>query len=769
MERRFIKINGIVQGVGFRPFVFNLAMKYGVKGWVNNNSQGVYIDAEASHYNLDDFIEEIKHNPPPLAKIDSITWENLEVYGFNDFTIKESQIESGKITLISPDTALCSECLEDILNVKNRRYFYPFTNCTNCGPRFSIIESIPYDRDKTTMKPFKMCNLCNEEYKNPRNRRFHAQPNACDNCGPHIYLTDSKGKIILASKEDLNSSQYNYETLKWVSEKLKEGFIFAIKGLTGFHLVCDGKNEVAIKNLRKRKNRPHKPFALMAKNIDIVKKYCEINQMEETIITGSKKPIILLDKKQHCSLPSNIAPFQKSLGVMLPYTPLHALIFNFDLELLVMTSANLSSLPLEYDNDTALHDLSSIVDYFLLHNRDIFIPVDDSVTKVELNSEYIVRRARGYSPSPLNFQSDKCILALGPHMKNTFSISKQKFIFISQHIGDLENVETFNHYINNINQFKKIFDITPTLAVCDMHPGYLSTKYAENLDLPLIKVQHHHAHIVSCMAENEISDNVIGLSFDGTGFGDDGAIWGGEFLICNLKEYERAGHISYVNLSGNDSASREPWKSAIAYLYYSYNKNKDLQDLISLEDLIYKLYGDKGILFGKTIKNKINTINSSSMGRFFDAVSSLCDIRHTITYEGQASIELEALIEEASDDCYEYGIEELFPMLIVDTSKIITDIIKDLLSNLPSKIISAKFHNTIVSFSKEMCIKLRNKYNINSICLSGGVFQNSYLLNNLYKNLIHEGFKVYTHSKIPTNDGGISYGQLIIASSMCEE
>lgn len=768
MERRFIKIKGIVQGVGFRPFIFNLASKHNIKGWVNNNSQGVYIDAEASFSALDAFIKDIKNNPPPLAKIHSVSWENLEPCHFKNFSIKESQIESGKITLISPDTASCSECLEDIFNKNNRRYFYPFTNCTNCGPRFSIIKNIPYDRDKTTMKPFKMCRSCQEEYKSPINRRFHAQPNACHDCGPHIFLKDSKGNPISVSNYDINSSEYNYEAIKWVSERLKEGSIFAIKGLTGFHLVCHGKNEAAIDVLRTRKNRPHKPFALMAKNLEVVKKYCTLSNEEEALISGNKKPIVLLNKKEPCPLPSNIAPSQKKLGIMLPYTPLHALIFTFDIELLIMTSANLSSLPLEYDNDTAIKHLSNIVDYFLLHDRDIYIPVDDSVTKLELNKEFIIRRARGYAPYPFTFKSDRSILALGPHMKNTFSLSKDSFIFMSQHIGDLENIETFNHYINNINHYKKIFDVTPDLAVCDMHPSYLSTKYGEGLNIPLLKIQHHHAHIVSCMAENQIKHEVIGLSFDGTGFGDDGAIWGGEFLICTLKEYERAGHINYLNLPSDDSASREPWKCAVAYLCHSYHKNESLKGLISLEDLIYKLYGDKGILFSKIIGNNINTINSSSMGRLFDAVSSLCGVRDTITYEGQASIELEALIEETSQDCYAYTIEEHSEGYIIDTSNIIGDIILDLLSKVSKKIISVKFHNTIIGFSKDMCIILRKKYSINSICLSGGVFQNSYLLNNLYHSLVQEGFKVYTHSNIPTNDGGISYGQLMIAHSIYE-
>ncbi|WP_040212147.1 carbamoyltransferase HypF [Clostridium polynesiense] len=767
MERRIIKINGIVQGVGFRPFIYNLALKHSIKGYVNNNSEGVLIDAEAPLEKLQEFIKEIKLNAPPLSEIHSLECFTEEYKGYDGFIIEESRSTEGKITLISPDTAICSECLMDIKDVNNKRYFYPFTNCTNCGPRFSIIKNIPYDRINTTMDKFNMCNDCNEEYTNPLNRRFHAQPNGCGDCGPHIYITDKSGKEIHITNYEKHRYEYNFHLLKWTSKKLKEGYIFAIKGLTGFHLVCSGENPDAVNKLRIRKNRPHKPFALMAKDIDVIKKHCIVSKKEEELLTGHEKPIVILHKKESSTLPCSIAPNKKNVGFMLPYTPLHALLFSFDEEVLVMTSANLSSLPLEYENSKAVKHLSHIADYFLLHNRDIYIPVDDSVCRVEFDKEYMLRRARGYAPYPFKLKTKKSILALGPHMKNTFCLCKGDFVFLSQHIGDLENIETYNHYVNNIKHYSEIYNIKPEAAVCDLHPDYASTKYAEGIHLPLLKVQHHHAHIASCMINNSINHKVIGLSFDGTGYGDDGAIWGGEFLICDLNGYKRAAHISYTELPSGDSAAKDPWKTAIAYLYHAYSINKEASYLPQLEFVVDKFYGKKGMLFLKIISNNINTIPSSSMGRFFDAVSSLCGINHSTTYEGQASIELESILEDLIyEEYYEYKINYKSGIYIIETHNIIIEIVKDLLAGISPKIISLKFHNTIISFSKDMCLILRKQYGINDAALSGGVFQNSYILNNLHKALNQEGFKVYTHSSIPANDGGISIGQLAIADAL---
>jgi len=757
IRRFFIKVEGIVQGVGFRPFVYNLAKKYNLKGWVNNNSEGVFIDIEGPKENIDLFINKLKNTPPPLSKIENITTKQLTIANFNEFIIKKSEEKKDKITLISPDIATCEDCLNDIRDPKNRRFKYPFTNCTNCGPRFSIIKSIPYDRDKTTMAKFKMCDECEKEYFSPTNRRFHAQPNACDNCGPQIWITDDKGEKIDTG-----------DAIEWAQEKLIEGKIFAIKGLCGFHIVCDATNDSAVKLLRQRKVRPDKPFAVMMKDLKAVKKYCHVNKIEENLLTGIRKPIVLLEKKNYIQSHKNIsaatAPKQKTLGVMLPYTPLHEILFwNENIEVLIMTSANISGLPLEYDNDTAITHIGNIVDYFLLHNRDIYIPVDDSIARVINNKVRLIRRARGYVPYPFNFKGIKPILACGSNMKNTFSIGKNDFIFVSQYNGDLENIETFNHYKRNIEHFKNIFSFNPQYIAHDMHPNYMSTNYAESFNLPKISVQHHHAHIVSCMIDNNLNNrNVIGISFDGTGYGTDGKIWGGEFLICNFNESKRIGHLAYMPLPGGDNAIKEPWRIGTSYLYNTlkniYSKDTAISETISI-------FGEKCRPIIKMIEKNFNCIETSSIGRLFDAISSIIGVREKISYEGQASIELEALINNPCDMYYNYEIIKEQELYLIKPNNIIYSIFKDINNNVSIEVISSKFHNTIVNFTVDMCVLIRNKININEVVLSGGVFQNAYILSNLIEALKEKDFTVYSHENIPTNDGGVSIGQIIIANA----
>lgn len=753
MKRVFLTVKGIVQGVGFRPYVYNLAASFNLKGWVNNNSEGVYIDIEGENCDIDKFIDKLKKDPPPLAKIENIKEEEKTLCNYSDFVIKKSQVEKEKITLISPDMAICKECSNDIHDPNNRRYRYPFTNCTNCGPRFTIIKSIPYDRDKTTMKKFKMCDDCLHEYTDPTNRRFHAQPNACDKCGPHIWITDNNGKIIDMDEKDV---------IEWTQKMLDLGKIFAIKGLGGFHLACDAKNGSAVELLRKRKKRPYKPFAVMAKDMDTIKKYCKVNSIEEKLLTGIRKPIVLLKRSSTYSLPESVAPNQNTLGVMLPYTPLHELILSENTDILIMTSANIYGLPLEYENNSAIEKLSSVVDYFLMHNRDIYIPIDDSVVKVAGNEERMIRRARGYVPDPLKMTGVNSILACGSNMKNTFAITKENFIFLSQHNGDLENLETIERYKKNVEHFKNIFSFSPSYIACDMHPQYFSTKYGEGYDVPKIYIQHHHAHIASCMFENNIKNDVIGISYDGTGYGTDGKIWGGEILICNYNDFTREAHLPYVKMIGGEKAVREPFRMGISYIYEAY-KNEPQDEMLNI---IKKLYTESAFNILKIIKSNINCPQTSSMGRFFDAVSSLCGIRNIITYEGQASIELENSIVSDIHDSYDYDIigKNNSPYEI-NTSKIIKEIIADRLNNKPAGIISAKFHNTVINFTSDLCIKIRNKTSINSIALSGGVFQNSYLFEGIIKKLNKEGFEVYTHKNIPTNDGGVSLGQIVIANA----
>lgn len=771
IKRLFIRVEGIVQGVGFRPFVYNIAVSNNLKGWVNNASEGVFIDVEGSNKDLDNFLSLLKLNPPPLSRIENINIIEKDLCNFNNFEIKESLKNLENITLISPDIATCEDCREDILTPSNRRYFYPFANCTNCGPRYSIIKQIPYDRDKTTMEEFKMCSDCEEEYNNPLNRRFHAQPNACHNCGPHIYLTDNKGidipltDIISSQKmpdnfDSTNSKiNINEKIISWTQKKLKEGFIFAIKGLTGFHLVCDGENSNAVDLLRKRKHRPDKPFAVMMKDISTVKKYCSVNDKEEELLSGIRKPIVLLNKLDNYSLLETLAPNQNTLGVMLPFTPLHELLFLKDLNVLIMTSANVHGLPLEHINETAVEHLGDLVDYFLMHDRDIFIPVDDSVSKVVLDRERVIRRARGYAPEPITFKAESPILACGSNMKNTTCISKDNFLFLSPHNGDLENLETYEHYKHNIEHLKNIFTFNPEYIVADMHPSYYSTQYAQSCDVELIQVQHHHAHIVSCMLENKLSNKVIGLSFDGTGYGTNGKIWGSEFLICDYENFIRVAHLDYAMMPGGDSAILEPWKMGVSYLYRSLSKENSY---------ISDFYGNKANILLKMIEKNINCIETSSMGRFFDAISSIIDVCQKITYEGQASMELEALINNSENNTdstsYNYKIVDKDDVLIIDTIPIINEIISDLKMGTSKNIISQRFHNTVISFSVDTCKRLREFHGINDVALSGGVFQNNYIFIGIINALEVEGFNVYSHSIVPTNDGGLSLGQLVIAN-----
>jgi hydrogenase maturation protein HypF len=761
-KRVFLKVTGIVQGVGFRPFVYNLAISLNLKGWVNNNSEGVYIDIEGPINLVDEFIHKLKHNAPSLSRVENINLENRDLCCYKDFEIRESERNENSITLISPDIALCDDCKRDILDPKDRRYSYPFTNCTNCGPRFSIIKSIPYDRDKTTMKKFKMCISCEGEYRNPLDRRFHAQPNACKDCGPNIWITDSNNNIV-----KLGDS--NTDIIKFAVSKLKEGKIFVIKGLTGFHLCCDAGNETSIKHLRQRKIRPDKPFAIMVKDLGTAKKLCHINSKEEELLTGIKKPIVLLKQRKEYQLSKAIAPNQNTLGVMLPYTPLHELIFKENVDALIMTSANINGLPLEYENNSALKNLSSIGDYFLFHNRDIYIPVDDSVVKVINDEERIVRRARGYAPEPIKYESIENILACGPNMKNTFSIGKDNFIFLSQHNGDLENLETIEHYKRNIEHFKNIFSFVPKYLAYDLHPQYSSTQYAGDYNLRKIGIQHHHAHITSCMAENKINHKIIGVSFDGTGYGTDGKIWGGEFLLCDLLNFERLGHLDHVKMPGGEMAIKEPWRMAVSYITKAFSNLTDIKSTLNLEDTIKKIYGEDGLVLIKIINKDINSPETSSMGRFFDAVSSIIGIRNIITYEGQASIELEAAIKGDINERYSYEIIENKGSFIIETYKLILQLIEDRLAGVPKSTMSSKFHNSVIQFTHELCCVLKNKTGVNEVALSGGVFQNSYLLGRLIKILEADNFIVYTHKTIPSNDGGIALGQIASANEILKK
>ena len=621
----------------------------------------------------------------------------------------------------------------------------PFTNCTNCGPRLSIIKKLPYDRPMTTMKKFVLCPECKTEYENPLDRRFHAQPNACQVCGPSVWLTDRNGNKISTENP-----------IKMAKELLKNGKILGIKGLGGFHLVCNGEDEKVISVLRERKRRESKPFALMMSDIHEVKKYCNVNEKEESILTGIRKPILLLEKKSEV-LPENIAPNNKTLGVMLPYTPLHYLLFDDVLKVLIMTSANISGLPMVYKNEEALENLKDIVDFYLLHDRDINLPVDDSVSVVIEDKERLIRRSRGYAPLPVIIDGIEETFAYGSHMKNTFCISKGEHAFLSQHMGDIDSLEAYENYELIADHFKGLYNINPKIVAFDLHPDFLLSKFANEENCDKVAVQHHHAHIVSCMAENKIDKKIIGLAFDGTGLGTDNKIWGGEFLICDYENFERVGHLNYVKMPGGEVAVKEPWRMGISYLFKAMAENIDTS--------IIKDIPEKSIsTIISMIKKNINSIETSSMGRLFDAVAAIIGLKNRISYEGEAAINLEAISCTNEDGKYTYRIDVVEEKFIINTNDIIKEIMNDIKDKIQINVIAKRFHNTVIDFSIQMCILIRDKYEINAVGLSGGVFQNRIIFEGIYNKLIQCGFEVYTHSDIPCNDGGIALGQLVIAN-----
>jgi len=752
IQRARLLIKGIVQGVGFRPFIYQLAHDFSLNGWVLNSSRGVIIEAEGTTDDVNGFIKEIETKSPPLALIESIECEILPPAGYESFIIKSSLQEDKKFLLISPDISICDDCLRELFDSKDRRYRYPFINCTNCGPRFTIIEDIPYDREKTTMKKFKMCERCQKEYDDPANRRFHAQPNACADCGPSLELVGSERAIIKCKDPVM-------ETI----ELLKEGHIVAIKGLGGFHLACDAQNDEAVSRLRERKRRFGKPLAVMMSDIDTVKKHCFVNEKEEKLLLSYRRPIVLLKMFPSSTISDLVAPNNTYLGAMLPYTPLHCLILKESNMVLVMTSGNLSEEPIAFENDEAMERLGDIADYFLLHDRGIYSRYDDSVARVSDGKEVMIRRARGYAPFPIHLPFElKPVLACGPELKNTFCLTKGKYAFVSQHIGDMENMETLEHFEETLALYKRLFRIEPEIVAYDLHPEHLSTKFAKSLKgVELVGVQHHHAHTVGCMVENGIEDKVIGVSFDGTGYGTDGTIWGGEFLIADWKGFERYAHLRYVPMPGGEMAIKKPYRMALGYLYNLFGSNFGdfnmgfLKGLDEIELRNIKVQLNKGL----------NSPTTSSCGRFFDAVSALIGLCDVVDYEGQAAIELEMTAKEGIDEGYDYSLEKSQSSpLIVDTKPIIEGIIDDLKNGLSNSVISAKFHNTIAAFVIAVCDRAREEKGINKVVLSGGVFENLFLSNKLIQKLRNDDFEVYPQKKVPCNDGGISLGQAVIAN-----
>ena len=754
-KRAVISVRGVVQGVGFRPFIYRLAAQHALSGWVRNTSGNVEIEIEGVESRLKAFLNELKTQAPPQARIEDIQIMYAPPKDYTSFRIHESEPQKGQYQLVSPDIATCHDCQREIFDTADRRYRYPFTNCTNCGPRFTIIEDIPYDRPNTTMRDFKMCPQCEKEYNDPLDRRFHAQPNACPICGPQLELVDAEAK-------KLNCSDVIHEA----SRLLQSGKILAIRGLGGFQLACDATNLKVVKELRHRKHRPAKPFAVMIASLPEAAKHCSISDAEADLLKSSENPIVLLPwRKSNSNIVENVAPKLDYLGVMLPYTPLHHLLLKETGIPLVMTSGNLSEEPIAKDNDEALRRLSAIADYFILHNRGIYARYDDSVYMVEENRPVAVRRARGYAPYPITLPyKSRQILACGAELKNTFCLTRDNHAFISQHIGDMENEETLEHFENTVELYKRLFRIEPEIIACDLHPEYLPSKYAVDYaskrKLPIVKVQHHHAHIAGCLVENKIEGPVIGVAFDGVGYGADGAIWGGEFMIAGWRGFKRVGHFEYVPMPGGAAAIKKPYRMALGYLY-------SLLGDIELPGPLQNVKPAEIDIIKRQIQQKINCPLTSSVGRLFDAVAAITGVRYEIDYEAQAAIELETLgarcIKPNERKVYPFNFEVKDGVRVVRLGELFQAVLSDVKQNITVPEISAKLHNTVAYIAVKICQDIARETGLKQVALSGGVFQNRLLLRLTRKQLEKAGFEVYTHHIVPCNDGCISLGQAVIA------
>ena len=734
MERLCLKIRGIVQGVGFRPFVHKLVRRCGLSGYIKNTSSGVALELEGERPALERFVALLPEQAPILAVIESMEASySPELRGYEGFEIRQSQREEFRNTLISPDIGICEDCLRELRDPRDRRYRYPFINCTNCGPRFTIIKDIPYDRAKTSMAGFPMCPDCDREYHDIENRRYHAQPDCCADCGPRVFYLDGAVNEIPGDGIEL------------AREALKAGKIVAVKGLGGMHLACRCDDEALVRKLRRRKQRDEKPFALMCRDVDCVRRICRLSEAEEKVLTSFRRPIVLLEKRQPGL---DYLSENGYLGVMLPYTPLHYLLLGDDMDMLVMTSANLSDTPILFKNAEALDKLRGIADGFLLHDREIQTRCDDSLCWVLEGKEYPARRSRGYVPFPLQMEGTlQSVLACGAEQKASFCLSKGSYVFPSQHIGDLKNMETLENYTQQIAHFKHLFDIEPTLVTCDLHPDYMSTEYAQSLGLPLVQVQHHHAHMAACMADNGLEGEVIGLVWDGTGYGTDGTAWGGECLTGGYAAFQRFGHILPMALPGGDRATKEIDRLAFSLLYAA---GCDTSFIPAAET------------YRAMLAAGLNCPLSSGMGRLFDGVAAILGVKTRCSYEGQGAILLEAA---ARDDGGTYPILLSGRPLVFDWREMVHAIVQDRQRGTETGVIAARFMNTLVEMAVKMAVAAREETGLNRVCLSGGSFQNMYIMHRLPDRLRDDGFQVYHHSRVSTNDEGIALGQLMIANA----
>jgi hydrogenase maturation protein HypF len=761
-----LAIKGAVQGVGFRPFVYRLAKEIELVGWVNNSTEGVFIEVEGTQQQLETFLWRLQTENPIRSQIQNIETSWLKSKGFKTFEILPST-EGKKTAVVLPDLATCPDCLQEIFDPNNRRYHYPFTNCTNCGPRYSIIETLPYDRDRTTMKAFSMCLSCENEYKNPSDRRFHAQPNACPKCGPKLELRDDTGKML----------DRNYNALSATAAAIRQGKIVAVKGLGGFHLVVDAKNEKAVKLLRQRKHRPDKPFALMYPNVELIKEDCLVSELEEKLLRSPEAPIVILRRRSEWqftpTINCSIAPNNPYLGIMLPYTPLHHLLMAELGFAIVATSGNRAKEPICIDETGVIKRLDGIADLFLVHDRPISLPVDDSIARVVMEEETLLRRARGYAPLPIVFDRNTSrvtansspILAVGAHLKNTIAIAIDNQIFLSQHIGDLETSQAVEAFTKVIFSFQKLYDFEPKIIACDRHLDYFSSQYAQRSGKKVIPVQHHYAHILACMAENQIlGESVLGIVWDGSGYGLDGTIWGGEFLLIpgiktlnskpGQQPFQRVAHLRPFPLPGGARAIKEPRRSAIGLLYEVFGDRlfteKQFQPWLSA------FSAKESAILSKTLSQKINTPLTSGVGRLFDGIAAIANLCQIASFEGQAAMQLEFMLDRLDT---EESYSLLFQNNEIDWRSMLIDILDDLTHEVPVRIISAKFHNTLI----DAIVSIAQQTKIEKIVLSGGCFQNKYLIEGAIEKLRQAGFHPYWHHRVPPNDGGIALGQAIAA------
>lgn len=740
-----IEITGLVQGVGFRPFIYRLATHYKLFGTVENNNKGVLIIIEGLPKNIRTFENELPNSLPEAANISFLKSSIIEPNHFVDFQIIKSSSLSDEITEVSPDIAVCQDCMDD-MKKQPQRIDYPFINCTNCGPRFTIIRDLPYDRDKTTMNIFEMCESCKKEYTHIFDRRFHAQPIACNQCGPKYSLLFGTEKFTKI-----------HQVIDKSSELLEIGKIMAIKGLGGYHMACNPFLEKTVQELRSRKSREGKPLALMFKDLRSIKQFLLVNPTEEKILQNWRRPVVLLKMKENANIAKSVSIGLNTIGAMLPYLPFHHMLFEkISIPAIVLTSGNVSEEPILIDDEQAMIKLGKISDAVVFNNRPIYNRADDSVVFIANSKERIIRRSRGFVPSPIILNLDtEGIFSGGAELVNCFCIGKMNQAILSQHIGDLKNLETYEFYTESVNRFKRLFRFEPTLAVMDMHPDYLSSQFVREMNLPVLKIQHHHAHIAACMAENGLDEELIGVSFDGTGYGDDGNIWGGEFLICDLEKYTRFSHFEYIQQPGGDAANKHPWRIMLSYLYHYFGEKCVNQ----FPFLFEKIEKEQIELIFFMLKNNINSPLTSSAGRLFDAVSALLNIVRHSSYHAEAPMRLEAIADENVNEFYSFDIKG-----IISFKKTFEEIISDLQSNIPISVISGKFHQTIVEVIFQTAKKIKTDLKINKVVLSGGTFQNRILLEKTENLLAKNGFEVFSHSRVPSNDGGIALGQLVIAA-----